>query len=187
MKKIIVITILFILCSYSLASAATVNQLRAQYRNDPHGLSQWMRCNLRYSSVNGKAHQRPEVTLRRGKSDCEDFAILAQAVLGKGRLVHEEHKGTGHVVLIFWRGGTKYVFSNQNLHLAVNYKFGKKKAKFVPKLSGKSNKQIADTAEIRELKRELKRLTDDVFNAGYYQDKRMKSLKTRINMLKRCS
>ena len=183
-RKIIPIIILFILCGYTLACAETVNQLRVLYKNDPHGLAKWMKGNITYTKDWDDIHQSPHVTAKTGKADCEDYAILARAVLGKGRLVVENDGHNKHVILVFWHKDIKYVFSNQYLQKSQDYKYGTNKKKFVPDIKNKF-KIVGTSAEILKLKREVQRLKDDPFNAGYFRDTEIRKLEGKIYKLQR--
>ena len=96
----------------------SLTQLRATYRNDPRGLSKWMKDNVKYTKDRLKLDewQTPKRTLLRREGDCEDYAILANYVLGKGKFLAVSERGKkGHAVLIFKHDGKYYMYSNHKL------------------------------------------------------------------------
>lgn len=98
----------------------------------PELLSVWMIVNLKYIPDIGENFKSPKQTLLDGGGDCEDFAILAKAILEKygyeGFLVGIIYKGldnknTGHAIYLFQdKDGTYDYFNNQYL-VDTDYKY----------------------------------------------------------------
>ena len=84
-------------------------------------IEKWVRDNIAYHSDNKQFNMNerwtmPMETLQRRKGDCEDYAILAQYVLGRGNILCVRSKtGRRHAVLIFWNNKKLYMLSTHNL------------------------------------------------------------------------
>ena len=111
--KRIMFTLLIVFCVATLACAESVEELLSRYRNDPQGMSAWMRNNLKYEKERNDYHQRPYETTKRKSGDCEDYAILARRAIGKGKIHCVQNKnGTRHAFLIVEEKNKKYMLSN---------------------------------------------------------------------------
>lgn len=102
-----------------------VGTIRSQF-NTPETLSKWLKSNIHYESdrTGDDNWQAPHETLAKKAGDCEDYAILAQALLseigipsqiimvvyGKG------YKGKAHALCVFKRNGAYEYLSGSYLH-----------------------------------------------------------------------
>lgn len=140
MKRITLIFIIIFLLPSLAFAGEDIQSLRAKYRNNPRGLSSWLKKNISYSKDRKNYAQKPYQTVQRGKGDCEDFAILSKSVLGKGAIMVEDGK---HAILLFEDKGKRYRLSNGSLSQVTadtfkgkrltKYTGNKKKKKRLPK------------------------------------------------------
>ncbi|MCB9772630.1 MAG: tetratricopeptide repeat protein [Candidatus Omnitrophica bacterium] len=102
-----------------------VGTIRSQF-NTPETLAKWLKSNIYYESdrTGDDNWQAPHETLAKKAGDCEDYAILAQALLseigipsqiimvvyGKG------YKGKAHALCVFKRNGAYEYLSGSYLH-----------------------------------------------------------------------
>lgn len=103
------------------AMATSVAELSGVAKN-PVQLSSWMTQNLKYVLEMPHERQTAQATLDLERGQCEDFAILAQAVLKRmgiqSQVVIIKYKGLSvmHAVAIYKEtSGTYSFFSNQEL------------------------------------------------------------------------
>lgn len=92
----------------------------------PESLSKWLKKNIHYKSdrIAGDYWQPPDETLKVKTGDCEDFAILVQALLAEVNIPSEVVfiglkkgiKSRTHAICVFEQGGLYGFFSGPYLH-----------------------------------------------------------------------
>ena len=112
----------------SFPEVTTLYRLKFKYQYDVKGLATWLDREIVYTRDKKEIDewQTPRRTFERRKGDCEDYAILAQYVLGRGNILCVRNEvGKRHAVLIFWYNRKLYMFSNHSLKY-----LGKKKLSY---------------------------------------------------------
>ncbi len=103
----------------------TVRDIRGRF-NSAGSLSKWLKKNIHYKSdrIAGDYWQPPDETLKVKTGDCEDFAILVQALLAEVGTSSEivfiglkkGIKNSTHAICVFEQGGLYGYFSGPYLH-----------------------------------------------------------------------
>jgi len=124
-KKVIIGLALIALLSLSLMPGISLAQNLGYipvYIQTPAQVSQWFRSEFRYETEMPDRWQPAEETVDVKKGDCEDFAILAQAVLKRLNIPSEilvinfkDLPNQAHSVCIFKNGEFYSLISNQEL------------------------------------------------------------------------
>ena len=102
----------------SFPKTTTLYRLKFKYQYNPYGLAKWLDKEIVYrrDKEDIDEWQTPQRTFERRKGDCEDYAILAKYVLGRGNILCVRNKeDKRHAVLIFWNNKKLYMLSNHNL------------------------------------------------------------------------
>lgn len=122
----ILLTVIFILLNllltYHIAHADTYDTIQKFLKEEKLTTTdkyfEWVFFNITYVSDKIDYAQSPEETLKLKQGDCEDFAILNQAVLKHFGIqsgfwgVYSNRK-SGHAIIVFWENGQLSYTSNE--------------------------------------------------------------------------
>jgi hypothetical protein len=120
---VICLVIFFALLGLSMAAQSLSLVDIASRVKTPEALAGWLSSNVRYEFAMGDGWQAPEEIIKLKKGDCDDFAVLAQAILKeigiKSDVVILKFRGISiaHAVCV-WKdaAGNISFISNQKLY-----------------------------------------------------------------------
>lgn len=108
MRKFLII--LFTLCIITfdcIADTPTLWETKQKLNHNPIKIAQWLRKNIRYELEFKEYIQTPEETFDKKTGDCEDYAILAEYLMGNSypsQLIGyfpNDVKSPGHCIYVF--------------------------------------------------------------------------------------